>query len=96
MATISREETNRIAYLSYIRLNDKALNEITRQLGSVLNYAVCVREVQGTITPVEVLLKENRTRKDLVDVIVNSELLLEEVPQREGSLILVPMILEHS
>lgn len=96
MTKISKEEASHIAYLSRIKTDEKNLLELAPQVASVLSYAACVKEVQGHINQDLNVLRENRTRKDEVDIIVQPKLLLQEVPSKEGSLIVVPMILEHT
>lgn len=96
MTKLSKQEASHIAYLSRIATDEKNLQELAPHVASVLSYAACVKEIEGSINQNLNLLKENRIRKDEVKIMVKSELLLQEVPAKEGTFIVVPMILEHT
>lgn len=91
---ITKEEVLKIARLSNLLVFDKEINQMTNQLDSVLSYAARVKEITGSIEDfLHEEMKQNKVRLDVVDQL-SSEVLLSQLPAREGNLIVVPMILE--
>jgi len=91
---ITGQEVLKIARLSNLFVSDEEINQITNQLDSVLSYAARVKKVEGSQEIFsDFATKTNKTRVDVVYQISSQEL-LALVPEKEGSLIVVPMILE--
>lgn len=91
---IAKEEVLKIARISNLSVHEEQIQKVTRQLDAVLLYAARVKEVFGKVDDVvQTDMKHNKTRLDIVDQ-VSSDVLLAQVPIKEGNLIIVPKILE--
>jgi aspartyl/glutamyl-tRNA(Asn/Gln) amidotransferase C subunit len=93
--TISKSEVLKVAQLSNVIVYEHEIPAFEKQLDAVLSYAARVSEVgksEVEENPV-VDMKQNSNRKDEV-CRQNAEIVLSQVPVRQGLLIIVPMILE--
>jgi aspartyl/glutamyl-tRNA(Asn/Gln) amidotransferase C subunit len=93
--TINKSDVLKVAWLSNVIVYDHEIPVFLKQLDAVLSYAARVNEVETCVAEKEydIDMKQNISRKDMT-VRQNTEIVLSQAPAREGSLIIVPMILE--
>lgn len=94
---ISREEVEHVARLARLELTDAEIEQFRGQLSAVLERAQRIQSldlegVPPTAHPVEL---RNVWRPDVVVPPQDTEAILANAPQREGSLFRVPRILEE-
>ena len=95
MGSINREDVRHVARLARLALPEEHVPTITGQLESILDYVSHLQSIDTTGVPpttraVEVV---NVTRADQVQPTAVRDGLLDQAPQREGDLLVVPRIL---
>ncbi|KKZ11930.1 MAG: glutamyl-tRNA amidotransferase [Candidatus Synechococcus spongiarum 15L] len=95
MDRIDRDDVRHVARLARLALPEEHVATITGQLESILDYVSHLQSIDTTGVPpttraVEVV---NVTRADQVNPATVREDLLDQAPQREGALLVVPRIL---
>jgi aspartyl-tRNA(Asn)/glutamyl-tRNA(Gln) amidotransferase subunit C len=95
---ISREEVEHVARLARLELSEQEIELFREQLSAVLERAqriqsVDLDDVEPTAHPVEL---RNVWRADVVVPPPESEAILANAPEREGSFFRVPRILEDA
>ena len=95
MDSINRDDVRHVARLARLALPEEQMATITGQLEAILNYVSHLQSIDTTGVPpttraVEVV---NVTRADQVQPTTVREELLDQAPQREGDLLVVPRIL---
>lgn len=95
MSSITRDDVRHVARLARLALPEERVAPITGQLESILDYVSHLQSIDTTGVPpttraVEVV---NVTRADEVNPATVREGLLNQAPQREGDLLVVPRIL---
>jgi aspartyl-tRNA(Asn)/glutamyl-tRNA(Gln) amidotransferase subunit C len=93
---ITREEVQRIALLARLRFSEQEENQLTEQLGNILQYvAVLERLDTSGIAPMAHALEVvNALRDDQVTNERNTEALLANAPAAEENFFVVPKIIE--
>jgi aspartyl-tRNA(Asn)/glutamyl-tRNA(Gln) amidotransferase subunit C len=93
---ITREEVRRIALLARLRFSEQEENQLTEQLGNILQYvAVLERLDTSGIAPMAHALEVvNALRDDQVTNERNTEALLANAPAAEENFFVVPKIIE--
>ncbi|MBI4133699.1 Asp-tRNA(Asn)/Glu-tRNA(Gln) amidotransferase subunit GatC [Candidatus Uhrbacteria bacterium] len=97
MATLTKAEVEHIAELARLRLTDEEKELFAEQLSSILEYVAKLQSVDTSkVQPMaHVLDLKTVTRDDAVDSPPHSrEILLGDVPEREGDLVKVPAVFE--
>jgi len=91
---ISRDEVLKIARMSRVALHENEIEPLAKQLEQVLTYAERITEITADVK--EPSTKNvNMFREDVVARQYPEEI-LAQAPEREGSLFVVPAILENS
>ena len=95
MGSISRDDVRHVARLARLALPEERIATITSQLEPILDYvshlqSIDTNGVPPTTRAVEVV---NVTRGDQVQAGTVRDELLDQAPQREGDLLVVPRIL---
>jgi len=94
MAKISREEVLKIARMSHLELHEDEIPALIKQLDDVLSYAERVKEVTAHVE--EPSSRNVNVFREDVATPSNAESILAQAPEREGSYVIVPTILEHN
>jgi aspartyl/glutamyl-tRNA(Asn/Gln) amidotransferase C subunit len=94
MVHISREEVIKLARLSRISLHPDEVDPMCKRLQQVLEYAACVSQAAGQ-QKVSFAQNVNILRDDVV-VVTNSEPLLNQAPDEQDHLFVVPSIIQNS
>jgi aspartyl-tRNA(Asn)/glutamyl-tRNA(Gln) amidotransferase subunit C len=97
MKAIDKKTVRRVAHLSRLELGESELELYSGQLGSILSYIDKLNEVdtkstQPTSHPLAKL--KNVFRKDLPRESLPAEEALRNAPSRDGSLFIVPPVIE--
>jgi aspartyl-tRNA(Asn)/glutamyl-tRNA(Gln) amidotransferase subunit C len=94
MTKITREDIIKLARISCIQIEDCEIEVLRKEIEEVLEYASRLQEysVQQPRREVSVLRTTSIMRED-VAVVINSEPLLEQAPQREGMYFVVPIVI---
>ncbi len=92
---IDREQVRKVALLARLEVTPEEEEQLTTQLGSILEYfeqlsEVDVTNVNPTTRAIDV---SNVTREDEMRVYPDREALLNEAPDQEGDFFKVPQIL---
>ncbi|MCY4173903.1 MAG: Asp-tRNA(Asn)/Glu-tRNA(Gln) amidotransferase subunit GatC [Cyanobacteria bacterium MAG CAR3_bin_5] len=95
MGSINRDDVRHVARLARLALPEEQIATITGQLEPILDYVSHLQSIDTTGVPpttraVEVV---NVTRADQVIPATLREGLLNQAPQREGDLLVVPRLL---
>lgn len=95
MGSINRDDVRHVARLARLALPEERIATITGQLESILDYVSHLQSIDTSGVPpttraVEVV---NVTRADQVKSAAVRDGLLDQAPQREGDLLVVPRIL---
>jgi len=93
---IAAEEVERIAILARLRLTDDEISQLTRQLDDILEYMdklnrLDTAQIEPFTHPLETT---NALREDAVTSQPNSDALLANAPDRDGTFFKVPKIIE--
>ncbi len=91
--SISREEALKIAHISRLALDEQEIDNVIKQLQSVLAYAKRVQELGGELEELPSNKTVNVMRQDAV-VASDPESILERAPEREENYFVVPRILD--
>lgn len=98
MAKLSKEQVEHIAKLARLEFTEEEKVKFQDQLSSILDYVEKLDEVDTTsVKPMShVLDLENVTRDDVVCESMGSrDILLQDMPARDGDLLKVPPIFEQ-
>jgi aspartyl-tRNA(Asn)/glutamyl-tRNA(Gln) amidotransferase subunit C len=92
---IDQELVKKVAHLARLELTESEVEQMTTQLGSILDYfeqlgELDVSDVQPTTRAIDV---SNITRPDQLQVSVDREQMLAIAPDQEGDFFRVPKIL---
>ena len=95
MGTINKDDVRHVARLARLALPEERIATITGQLESILDYVSHLQSIDTTDVPpttraVEVV---NVMRADQAQATAVRDELLNQAPQREGDLLVVPRIL---
>lgn len=93
MAIISKEEILKIAQISQIQIHETEIDELTKEIESILNYAIRVQEIAGQ-TEAHSTKNINVLREDVV-IKSQPDAIIAQAPAREERYFVVPAILEH-
>ncbi|WP_106494665.1 Asp-tRNA(Asn)/Glu-tRNA(Gln) amidotransferase subunit GatC [Lentibacillus sp. Marseille-P4043] len=96
MADISTEQVKHVANLARLAMTDEEAELFTKQLGSILEYAEQLNELDTTgVEPTtHVLDLKNVLRKDEPKEWITQEDALKNAPDKKGDYFRVPSILE--
>ncbi|MBD1904399.1 Asp-tRNA(Asn)/Glu-tRNA(Gln) amidotransferase subunit GatC [Funiculus sociatus GB2-A5] len=92
---IDREQVRKVAHLARLDMNPEEEEQLTTQLGSILEYfeqlsELDVSDVEPTTRAIDV---SNVTRPDEMEAYPNREAILTGAPDREEDFFKVPQIL---
>ncbi len=92
---ITTEELIRVARLARLDVDESDLAEFTRQVGDILAYVDTLNQADTRSVPPtsHALDRVNAFRPDAVTPSMDTDLLLQNTPDREGPDILVPKII---
>lgn len=93
MIKISREEVLKLADLSKIELTNEEVELVVNSLQDILTYAAKVQEIAADVQ-IPSSQNVNVFREDIIER-TNPEPLLEQAPDRQDNLFVVPKILEN-
>ncbi|RTL07038.1 hypothetical protein EKK58_02560 [Candidatus Dependentiae bacterium] len=93
MAHISKEEVLKIAAISNIRLLEKEIEPLQRELESVINYAKRVSTIKGDAQEMQ-LASVNVARKDIV-ASTDATVFLQGSPEATNNYFIVPLIIDQ-
>lgn len=94
MTKITKEELLKIARISHIQIHEQEIEPLMKQVESVLTYAQRVKEIAAEIE--ETSSKEVNVFREDVVVKTDSELILQQAPEREYNYFVVPKILDSN
>ena len=93
MALVSREEILKIAHLSRIAIKESEIEDLTKHIQAVLEYAQRVQEVAAqTEEPSDKNI--NVFREDVI-IKTDKDLVLAQAPVREADYFVVPAVLDN-
>lgn len=92
MAKITKEDLKRLAFLSRLRLRDDEVEPLREQIEGVLSYAQRVQEVAQDVD-IPSHKNINFFEQDVVHA-CSPEPLMEQAPETEAHLFVVPKIIE--
>lgn len=94
--SITKDTVKYAANLARIEMNDKELEQITVQLGRILDYVQKLKNlnVEGLEPTSHVLEMKNVYREDTVKKSLPVEEVMKNAPEREGDLFRVAKIIE--
>lgn len=93
---ISEEEVKHIANLARLKFNDEEVQKLTKDLGSMVEFAETLNEVnvEGITPTAHILDIKNVFRKDELKGSYEREELLKNAPSKEAGCISVPKVVE--
>jgi aspartyl-tRNA(Asn)/glutamyl-tRNA(Gln) amidotransferase subunit C len=92
---ITVEEVERVAVLARLRLTVEEKSQLTQQLDDILEYMDKLNQLDTQVEPfTHALETENALREDAVTNQPNTEALLANAPDRDGTFFKVPKIIE--
>ena len=93
---ISEEEVKHIAGLARLKFNDEEVQKLTKDLGSIVEFAETLNEinVEGITPTAHILDIKNVFRKDELKESYNREELLKNAPSKDAGCISVPKVVE--
>lgn len=91
MVTFSKEELRNVAKLAALQLDEQELNLLAEQLQTIIQYTEQLQEVTSNLEAPSVR-NRNVFRADEIKQ-CDTESLLSQAPQREGTYFVVPKIL---
>lgn len=94
--SISKEDVKKLADLARIEMNEDEMGELSKEMGSILDYVSQVQKVAGqTVNDVEVGYVKNVMREDInpTEGGANSKEIIAEFPNKEGDFLKVKKIL---
>ena len=96
MAIITKEEIKKLAQISNLEIHENEIDDLTRQIESVLSYAARVQEIAAQAPETDGLSSKNMNiwREDVI-IKSNSDQIISQAPAREERYFVVPAILEH-
>ena len=95
MGSMNRDDVRHVARLARLALPEEHIGTITGQLESILDYVSHLQSIDTSGVPPTTRAVEvaNVTRADHVQPTTTREGLLDQAPQRDGDLLVVPRIL---
>lgn len=95
MTQISRDDVLTLARLSSLQLTDDEVDNMTKELGSIIGYVEQLSELdtRGVEPTYQVTGLENVWRNDVVEKSISSEVLLALAPATKDEQIKVPKVL---
>lgn len=96
MAKISREEVMHVAHLARLNISENDAELLTAQMNDILKYMEKLNELdtEGVIPTSHPLQMATAWREDEVKPNTDFESALENSPEREGTFIVVPRVIE--
>lgn len=94
MTKISKEEVLKIARMSHLELHEDEIPALVQQLEDVLSYAVRVKDVVAHGE--DLLVRNVNVFREDIAMPSDAEPILAQAPEREGTYVVVPAILEHN
>ncbi|MDP3964589.1 MAG: Asp-tRNA(Asn)/Glu-tRNA(Gln) amidotransferase subunit GatC [bacterium] len=97
MVKLTKENVKDIAVLARLQLTEEEVERFQKQLSSILKYVEQLDSVDtnGIEATAHATGQANVSRNDLVRQANNQEMILSEVPDREGSSIRVKKVFNH-
>jgi len=94
--TLTREDIEKVALLSRLRLTDDELTQMTTQLGAILGYVDRLSQVdtEGIEPMAHAVERSNVFRDDTETPMLPREEALANAPKTDGQYFLVPQILD--
>lgn len=94
--TLTRDDVEKVALLSRLRLTDEELSQMTAQLGAILGYVERLSEVdtEGVEPMAHAVERTNVFRDDVETPMLPRESALANAPKTDGQYFLVPRILD--
>lgn len=94
--TVSNKEVKRVATLSRLTLNEKEVEEYTKQMNSILKFAEKLDEINtNDIEPTShVLNLKNVVREDVVRSSIPRDAALKNAPNKTEEFFKVPQVME--
>lgn len=94
--SVSKEEVKHLAKLSRLEFNDKALDKITNDLSSIVDFAnqLAGINVEGIKPTAHILDIKNVFREDNVNKSYDREVILKNAPEKEAGCVSVPQTVE--
>ena len=94
---ISKNEVQKVAKLSRLQLSEAEVDELTTQMGAILEYVEKINELDTeNVEPLAHSLPvSNVFREDIIGESLGTEKTLANAPQREGDFFKVPKILDE-
>ncbi|HOC96434.1 MAG TPA: Asp-tRNA(Asn)/Glu-tRNA(Gln) amidotransferase subunit GatC [bacterium] len=93
---VDKEKIKYIAKLSKIKLSNKELDQISKQVEQILEYVDQLNEINDDIEPLENISGNyNRLRDDVIIDFNNKEQILKNAPKTKDGFILVPKVLDN-
>ena len=92
---ISKEEILHIANLSNLKINENEIEEYTKNLHEILEFANTVNDanVEGLDITIGANEAINRFRKDEIKVFEDNEALLKNAPSKELNMFKIPKVI---
>lgn len=94
VTSITREEIIKLGKMSQIKIQEHEIDELVKQLESVLSYASRVIEIAGKSNSVKMPKNFNITREDIARSSCPDSI-LGQAPQVEGNYFVVPAIIKQ-
>lgn len=95
MEKITREELLKLAQISQIHVQEHEIDSLIEDISAVLSYASSLKEIALAARERYPLPKNSAVMRDDVVVPSNSELILQNAPEREGNFFVVPRIIKQ-
>tara|TARA_B100000700_G_C14909366_1_gene791422 strand:- start:847 stop:1152 length:306 start_codon:yes stop_codon:yes gene_type:complete len=92
---ISKEEVQKIAKLSKLKLSDKEINMYSKQMSQIIDYVSQLDEVDTSkVKPLSSVIDNNNViRKDNVESSLDKSTTLKNAPESDEEFIYVPKII---
>jgi aspartyl-tRNA(Asn)/glutamyl-tRNA(Gln) amidotransferase subunit C len=96
MADLTADEVTRVASLARLNLSEREVEEVTADLGKILDYVAMLQAVEtGSVQPLsQVVAGETPTRDDEPRESLSQEDALQAAPESSQGFFVVPRILE--
>jgi aspartyl-tRNA(Asn)/glutamyl-tRNA(Gln) amidotransferase subunit C len=96
MSRISQNEVMRMAELARLLLSEEESEQMTRDLGQILDYVAVLAavETEGVEPTAHVLPLETPLREDRAVDPMDPELAVSNAPERSGSAFVVPKVID--
>jgi aspartyl-tRNA(Asn)/glutamyl-tRNA(Gln) amidotransferase subunit C len=96
MAALTRDDVQKVALLARLRLSEQELDQMTAQLGAILEYVERLGQVdtEGIEPMAHAVERSNVFRDDVETLMLPREQALANAPKTDGQYFLVPQILD--